>query len=255
MGEKIGKVTKQSTHPLPFLEEIQVPILYVEEEPPFMPVFAVCQALGIPPDPHIRRWRRLLIWETARKLPFQTAKRGKRLVWCLSIAEIPILYGMFKWNLVSPSMRARIKQAAKEGVRLAGAAYQEMQSRYKSVRQMLFSFLTQNADLDGWFLRYRVKHADQLPAKELPALELLLAQGRAVYQGAVDIARKMLEDMGELPVIDALVIDRENTVIDSIAMPLFPIVSDEDLKRFAEQLAQIATWHRTMEAFGKNREA
>src|SRR5258708_35791998 len=32
-------------------------------------------------------------------------------------------------------------------------------------------------------------------------------------------------------------------------------VSDEDLKRFAEQLAQIATWHRTMKAFGRNREA
>jgi hypothetical protein len=253
MEEGTLKVVKQATQPLPFLEHLQVPVLYVDGEPPYVPVFAVCRAIGIPPDPHIRRWRNLLLWETAQKLPFQTEKRGKRLVWCLSIAEIPFLYSLFNWELVTPAMRVQIKRAAKEGARLAGLAYQEMQDRYKSVRQLLFSFLSRNADLDGWFQRYQAARSDQLSSEDLPGLLLRLDQGRTLYQGAIDHARKMLRDMGELPVIDALVLDQDHTVLDTIAMPILPIIAAEDIKLFAAWLSLIATWHRSMERFGQER--
>jgi hypothetical protein len=152
-------------------------------------------------------------------------------------------------------MRVQIKRAAKEGARLAGLAYQEMQDRYRSVRQMLFSFLSRNADLDGWFQCYQAVRSAQLPPEDLPGLLLALSQGRAIYQGAVDHARKMLRDMGELPVIDALVLNQDHMVIDTVAMPLLPIVATEDIKLFAARLSQIAAWHRSMEKFWQERKA
>ena len=115
---------------------------------------AVCQALGIRADMHIRRWRTLVLWITARKLPFQTEKRGKRLVWCLLISQVPFLYSLFNWKLVSPERRLQLLRASKEQVKLADLAYQEMQQRYKAMRQALFTFLTTFADIDTFLQRY-----------------------------------------------------------------------------------------------------
>jgi hypothetical protein len=87
---EVLEVVAQTTTRLPSLDD-QVPVLYLSDGRPYIPVFAVCRAFGIHPDIHIRRWRRLVLWITARKLPFQTEKRGKRLVWCLLISEVPFL--------------------------------------------------------------------------------------------------------------------------------------------------------------------
>jgi hypothetical protein len=75
MGENEQAVLKQTTITLPFLDD-QVPALYLVDGRPYIPVFAVCQALGIRADMHIQRWKNLALWVTARKLPFQTEKRG-----------------------------------------------------------------------------------------------------------------------------------------------------------------------------------
>src|SRR5712691_4303155 len=98
---EVLEVMAQTTTRLPFLDD-QVPVLYLSDSLPYIPVFAVCHALGIRPDIHIRRWCRLALWATARKLPFQTEKRGKRLVWCLLISQVPFVYGLFDWKLVAP---------------------------------------------------------------------------------------------------------------------------------------------------------
>src|SRR6266568_3752548 len=84
MNEREQEVIAQKMIPLPFLSD-EVPALYLADGRPYIPVFTVCHALGIPPANSIRRWRNLALWITARKLPFQTKKQGKRLVWCLLI--------------------------------------------------------------------------------------------------------------------------------------------------------------------------
>src|SRR5260370_5121532 len=146
MGESQQEVIAQTTVTLPFLDD-EVPALYLADGRPYIPVCAVCQALGIRADMHIRRWRTLVLWITARKLPFQTEKRGKRLVWCLLISEVPFLYSLFNWKLVSPERRLQLLRASKEQVKLADLAYQEMQQRYKAIRHALFNFLTTFADI------------------------------------------------------------------------------------------------------------
>src|SRR2546423_1053200 len=107
MDKSQQEVFKQTTVTLPFLDD-QVPALSMANGRLYIPVCAVCQALGIQADSHIRRWRRLVLWFTARKLPYQTAKRGKRQVWCLLISQVPFLYGLFDWKLVSPERRLQL---------------------------------------------------------------------------------------------------------------------------------------------------
>src|SRR5690348_7855715 len=102
MNKNDVEVVRQSTITLPGLDE-EAPALYLTDGRPYVPVFAVCRVLGIRAAPHIRRWKNLVFWTTARKLPFQTAGLSKRLVWCLLISEVPFLYSFFDWKLVSQS--------------------------------------------------------------------------------------------------------------------------------------------------------
>src|SRR5260221_1937853 len=153
MDENQQVVIEQRTVTLPFLDD-DVPALYLADGRPYIPVCAVCRVLGIRADIHIQRWRKLVLWITARKLPFQTEKRGKRLVWCLLISEVPFLYGLFDWKLVSPDRRLQLRLATQEQWKLANLAYQDMQQRYKAMRQALFTFLTTFADIDTLLQRY-----------------------------------------------------------------------------------------------------
>lgn len=117
MDEDNQTVIEQTTVILPFLDD-EVPALSLADGRLYIPVYSVCHALGIRPDIYIRRWRHLLLWTTARKLPLQTQKKGKRLVWCLLISEVPFLYGLFDWQLISTERRLQLYYATKEQTKL-----------------------------------------------------------------------------------------------------------------------------------------
>lgn len=108
MDEREPVVVMQTTVILPFLDD-EVPALYLADGRPYIPVFAVCHAPGISLASSIRRRRNLALWVTARKLPFQTRKQGKRLVWCLLISQVPFLYSLFDWKLAPPEQQAQLR--------------------------------------------------------------------------------------------------------------------------------------------------
>lgn len=137
LDEHSEQVVRQTTIALPFLDE-QVPALIVADGRSYIPVFAVCRVLGIRADTHIQRWRRLIFWGTARKLLFQTEKRGQRLVWCLLISEVPHLYSLFDWSPLPPGRRRQLYEAAHAHAQLLEQVYQEMQAQYAFTRQALF---------------------------------------------------------------------------------------------------------------------
>ena len=56
-GNEVLEVVAQTATRLPFLDDL-VPVLYLSDGRPHIPVVAVCRALGIRPDIHIRRFRR-----------------------------------------------------------------------------------------------------------------------------------------------------------------------------------------------------
>src|SRR5215469_1178453 len=86
MGENKPSV-QQAVMTLPYFDA-EVPIVYLADSTGYIPVVALCRMLGLRPERHIPRWRRLFLWEHARKLPLQTEKRGARLVWCLHLGAL-----------------------------------------------------------------------------------------------------------------------------------------------------------------------
>ena len=248
MDESQQEVIVQTTVILPFLDD-EVPALYLADGRPYIPVCAVCRALGIPADTHIRRWRTLVLWITAQKLPFQTEKRGKRLVWCLLISEVPFLYGLFDWKLVSPERRLQLLRATEEQVKLSYLAYQEMQQHYQVMRRALFTFLATYADIDELLQQYADILSPML-VDELPLeFATLVDCGRSLFQKATTHARKMLHDQAELPMIDAFKIDADKNVIDTFSMPLLPIVPQEDSELFFALMGQLTAWRQELQAF------
>ena len=250
--ESQQEVIEQTTVTLPFLDD-EVPALSLVGGRLYIPVCAVCHALGIRADTHIQRWRTLVLWITARKLPFQTAKRGKRLVWCLLISEVPLLYSLFNWKLVSPQRRLQLRRATEEQVKLSNLAYQEMQQRYKAMRHTLFTFLITFADIDVLLQHYADVLSPTLDDEPSRVLSTLIDCGRSLFQKASEHARKMLRDQGELSIIDALKIDANNTVIDSFSMPLLPIVPHEDNELFFALMGQLTAWRQELQAFWSER--
>jgi hypothetical protein len=248
MNEPEPTLMMQTTVTLPFLDD-EVPALYLADGRPYIPVFAVCHVLGIPPASSIRRWRNLALWVTARKLPFQTQKQGKRLVWCLLISQVPFLYSLFDWKLVAPERQAQLRQATEAQIQLAHRAYQDMQQRYKATRQLLFQFMTECANIERFFQRSAEAAFTWLDGPAFLAFEALIERGRGLYRDAAAHARKMLQYQGELPIIDAVRVDANHTVVETFSMPLLPIVPEEDSTRFAEFMCQVAAWHVELAAF------
>ncbi len=248
MDESQQEVIEQTTVILPFLDD-QVPALYLADGRLYIPVRAVCYALGIRADTHIRRWQRLVLWITARKLPLQTEKRGKRLVWCLLISEVPFLYSLFDWKLVSPERRLQLRRASEEQVKLADLAYQEMQQRYKAMRQTLFTFLTTFTDIDVLLQQYAQVLSPTLDNESSLTLIALIERVRSLFQDAAAHARKILHDQGELPIIDVFTIDADNKVIDTFSMPLLPIVPQEESEQFFALMGHLTAWRQELQTF------
>lgn len=246
------EVMAQTTTRLPFLDD-QVPVLYLSDGRPYIPVFAVCHALGIRPDIHIRRWRRLALWATARKLPFQTEKHGKRLVWCLLISQVPFLYGLFDWKLVAPERRHQLHMASEVQVRLADQAYQQMQREYRTMRQALFTFMSTFDDIDSLLTGYAERLGSQLDSGSAAVLTELCERGRSLYAQAASHARKMLQAQGELPVVDLFRIGADKRAIDTFSMPLLPIVPEEDRERFFALMGLLTAWREEITAFCNER--
>ncbi len=214
MNESQQEVIEQTMATLPFLDD-EVPALYLADGRLYIPVCAVCHALGIRANIHIQRWRRLALWITARKLPLQTEKRGKRLVWCLLISQVPFLY--------------------------------------RAMRQSLFRFLTHFADIDALLQQYADALSPTLDGESSLALSTLIDRGRSLFQQATTLARKMLHDQGTLPIIDTFKIDANNNVIDTFSMPLLPIVPHEDSDLFFALMGQLTAWRQELQAFWSER--
>jgi hypothetical protein len=187
-------------------------------------------------------------------LPLQTLERGKRLVWCLLISEVPFLYGLFDWQLVPSERRLQLYYATKEQAKLLNLAYQDMQQQYKAMRQTLFTFLTSFVDIDTLLKLYTNILSTTLDEEAALTLITLVDRGRSHFQRATEHARNMVHDQETLPVIDLFQIDANDKVINSFSIPLLPIVSSEDRQHFLDLIEQLSTWMLELQAFWDDQE-
>lgn len=240
---------RQTTITLSYFE-YEIPALYISDEAAYLPVIELCKMLGLRSETHIPRWRRLFLWENARKLPYQTSKRGRRLVWCLHGGALLFWFSCFDWSLVFPERRVQLEQATNAGVKALNHMYQNMQGRYKAFRREIFTFLTAYSDIETTLPRFSASlHVYLNDFAVCIEWEDIVSQGRSIIDIALKHARSQLQDQANIPVIDAMRINTDGEVVEEFALPLLPIVQEEDITKFFDHLAKVAEWHQHMTLF------
>jgi hypothetical protein len=240
---------RQTTMVLPYFD-YEIPVLLLQDGSPYIPVIELCTMLGLRAATHLPHWRTLLFWKEARKLPYHTPRRGKRVVWCLPGGALLFWYGCFDWSLVSSERQAQLRQATDEGMEVLAQFHQQMLSQYQRVRHDLFEFVTAYAQTDMALPRLTAAlHLYLNDFEACIAWKELMSQVQACVSAALVHARKMLQEQAAIPVVDAVKVGLAGEVLEEMALPLFPIVSKEDVMRFYEHLKQLAQWFRQMMDF------
>ncbi len=245
-----SEVLRQETIILPHFE-YEVPALDVAGgEAPYIPVIALCRMLGIRYDTRMARWRTLLLWEDARKLPVQRKKSGRRVVWCLPIGAVSFLFSCFDWKYVDLECRQHMRQMIDECVAALDRAHKEMAANYTFIRRSLFEFLTVYADFKPKLARFaqclHIILADSAASKQL---ETLLGQGRALIDEATAHARGMLLELVKGPIVDVVSMRPDGEVIEEFSLPLCTVVPREDSARFFEYLRRLTRWDQDLTTF------
>ncbi len=245
--EEPGQIVHQATLVLPYFN-YEVPVLYVTDGTPYIPVVALCRMLGLRAETHIPRWRRLLLWCNACKLSMRTA-RGRRIVWCLHLGAIPFLFSCFDWSLVSPERRIQLRQATDASLKLMEEAHQKMLTRYRDLRRHLLTFLVAYAQADSQLDQVARRMHMRLDGDSCLQFEVLLSQGRTLIQEATAYARTLVQEQATDLIADVVTADADGQMTQIGSFPLFPVVSRQDEERFSAYLSRLTQWYRQVFAF------
>ena len=247
-GGKQRQTIQQETLVLPYFDE-EVPVLYLADGTAYLPVRALCHMLGLRPETHIPRWRRLVLWANARKLPLKTA-RGERLVWCLHRGALPFWCACFRWSLVSAERREQLRRATDAWQKDVALAQQVLLERYRSLRRDLFEVLAVYSDAETWLDQWARHVSPSLDVASARKFELLLAQGKTLIDQTTARARKMVVEQTVAPIVDVVTLDANGAVTETgTSFPLFPVAPREDHEQFFAALRKLAQWHREMAEF------
>jgi hypothetical protein len=247
MRGKQRQAIQQTTMMLPYFDE-EVPALFLADGTAYFPVKSLCNMLGLRAETHIPRWRKLVLWANARKLPLQTA-RGKRMVWCIHMGALPFWCACFNWSLVPDVRREQLRQATDAWLEDVEQAHRLMLDRYRSLRRYLFEFLEAYSDAETWLDQWALHLSASLDVTSFRQLELLLSQGKTLIGQATAQARKMVQELAIAPMIDMVKIDTSGKLADTCSLPLFPVVPREDREQFFTYLSKFAQWCQGMAAF------
>ena len=243
-----AQTIQQTTTILPYFD-YEVPLLSLDESSGYIPVVALCRMLGLNPRTHIPRWRRLFLWEHARKLPLRTDTRGMRIVWCLHLGALFFWCSCFNWSLVSPERQVQLRQATDAGLKHLEQAHQEMLARYRQMRHLLFRFLTDHADAQTHLHQLAAGIHPRLDAASSAALDMLIEEGCTLIDGATVHARAILQDQDTIPIMDVFSIDAEGNATEVGSLPLFPVIRREDEEQFFAQIDKLTRWYCDLARF------
>ena len=245
--DELAQCIRQATITLPYFD-YEVPVLYVDDGTPYIPVIALCEMLGLRANVHIPRWRKLLLWANARKLPLTTT-RGKRIVWCLHQGALPFWCACFNWSLVAPTRCEQLRQATDAWLEDVAQAHQLMLDRYRSLRRYLFVFLVAYSDVEDGLRHWQLRLSPTLDVAASTQLETLIFQGCMIIDRATAQARKMLQEQAMTPIVDVATLNANGEVTETGTLPLLPVVSNEDSEQFFAYISKLTQWHKGMITF------
>lgn len=244
---KHGQAVQQTTITLPYFDE-EIPLLCLPDGTAYLPVRPLCRMFGLRAETHIPRWRKLVFWSSARKLPLQTV-RGKCIVWCLHLGVLPFWSACFNWSLVSAERREQLRRATDAWQEDVAQAQRLLLERYRSLRRGLFAFLEAYSDAEARFDQWALQVSSSLNVIACRQLELLLLQGKTLVSEATAQARKMIQEHSMAPVMDIVTIDARGEGTEIGTLPLFPVIPQEDREQFLASLRKLTEWYLTMAAF------
>ncbi len=247
MKGKQRQAILQTTIMLPYFDE-EVAALYLADGTAYLPVRALCRMLGLRAETHIPRWRKLVLWASARKLPLQTT-RGQHMVWCLHMGALPFWCVCFNWSLVSAERREQLRQANEAWQKDVAQAQQLLLERYRSLRRYLFAFLEAYSDAEIWLDQWALGLSSSLDIASSRQLEFLLSQEKTLIDEATTRARKMVQEQARAPIMDIVTIDASGEVAEIGILPLFPVVPREDREQFFASMRKLAQWYLDMATF------
>ncbi len=232
---------------LPYFDA-EVPVLYLVDGTAYLPVRSLCRMLGLRPETHIPRWRKLVLWANVRKLPLQTA-RGERVVWCLHRGALPLWCACFNWSLVSAERRQQFRRATDAWQEDVAQAQGLMLDRYRSLRRFLYAFLEEYSDAESWLDQWALHRSSWLDVSSSRQLESLLSQGKTRIVQATTLARKMIQEQATAPIIDIVSNDGREAMANAETLPLFPVIPREDREQFFASLRKLGQWYQDIAAF------
>ena len=120
---------------------------------------------------------------------------------------------------------------------------------YKYMRYLLFEFLIAYVDAGTKFGPLLLHFFSRLNVDSYVQLDKLVSRGRTPINEATAHARKMLHKQATIPIVDAVTLDPEGEVTETISLPLFPVVPRKDYEGFFEHIHKLTQWYRDMAAF------
>lgn len=249
------QVIQQTTMILPYFNE-EVSLLCLPDGSRYIPVIALCEMFGLRADIHIPRWRTLVLWCNARKLPWRAPTGRTCIVWCLHVGALPLWCNSFNWSLVTPSRQAQLQDATDAWLKVTEQVHQEMLTEYREMRCRLFEFLLAYTYADKMLPRpalYLSLLLDNSDARL--QLEGLIARGRDLIQQATTHARDMLQAQDAMPIMDIVKLGKEGEMEEVGSQPLFPVVPRQERAQFYEYLKLLSNWHQEFAAFLRDADA
>ena len=169
---------QQTTLVLPYFDE-EVPLVCLPDGSRYVPVISLCAMLGLRADAHIPRWRHLMLWHHARKLPCRTPTGRTHSVWCLHLGALPLWCNSFSWSMVTPLRQAQLREATNAWLKATEQVHQEMLTEYHQMRCRLFEFLLAYTYADKMLPRLALYFSMLLDDNDARLqLERLVARGR-----------------------------------------------------------------------------
>lgn len=239
---------RQITATLPYFHE-RVPMLYMRNGTPYVPLVVLCRFLGVRMKTYLPRWRKMLFWQCARKLPLQTPTRGKRFVWCLHLGALPFWYSTLNRLTIVPKRREQLQQATNELVSFPDIVYREKCHYYKHFWDLLSYFLATYTDAPSFFEQLALQITPFLKKENQIWLKEIIAQGQEIISEALTVAQKILHEQETLSLIEMYRLDHYGTVVETGFLPLHPTVLPEDQEHFSECLTFLEEWHQDLISF------
>jgi hypothetical protein len=252
MLKESDQTIQQTTVILPYFDS-EVPVLCLLDGTRYLPVVALCKMLGLRANTHIPRWRRLVLWSNAQKLPWRAPTGRTHIVWCLHLGALPFLCACFNWSLVTPLRQAQLREATDAWLKAMEQAQQEMLTGYRQMRRLLFEFLAAYANAESMLSRAALLLAPRLDSSDARIqLEQRISYGHTLIQQATDHARETLHAQATIPIVDVVELSKYGEVMGTCSLPLFPIVPRGERAQFFEYLNLLSNWHREFAAFLKS---